>query len=51
MIGFKETNILPVLAVPWFPPVKPATVSTAGSAMTISTNWANRSCIAWKDVS
>jgi len=46
--GFRVAKRNPELVCP--PPVKPATLSIAGSDRTISTNWRNFRRIAWKEM-
>ena len=46
--GFSVANTKPELVEK--PPVKPTTVSTAGSWRTISTNWLSFRRIAWKEM-
>ena len=46
--GFSVTNSDPVLR--WLPPVKPTTLSTLGSARTMSMNVASLSRIAWNEM-
>ncbi len=46
--GFSATNMKPPLR--WPPPVNATTLSTPGSAFTMSSKCVSFSCIAWKEM-